>query len=56
MSTALLLPHDIGPGPDREIQILLADRWPKLVLIQLRRGALLAVPGPGVTSMLTISS
>jgi quercetin dioxygenase-like cupin family protein len=41
MTNALLLPHEIGPGPDREVQILLADRWRKLVLIQLRRGALL---------------
>jgi hypothetical protein len=42
MSNALLLPHEIGPGPDRGVQILLADRWRKLVLIQLRRCALLA--------------
>jgi quercetin dioxygenase-like cupin family protein len=42
MTNALVLPHEIGPGPDREVQILLADRWRKLVLIQLRRGALLA--------------
>jgi quercetin dioxygenase-like cupin family protein len=42
MSATLVLPHEIGPGPDREVQILLADRWRKLVLIQLRRGALLA--------------
>ena len=42
MNQALLLPHQIGPGPDRELQILLADHWRKLVLIQLRRGALLA--------------
>jgi quercetin dioxygenase-like cupin family protein len=42
MTTALLLPHEIGPGPDREVKILLADRWRKLVLIQLRRRALLA--------------
>lgn len=42
MATALLLPHEIGPGPDREVQILLADCWRKLVLIQLRHGALLA--------------
>jgi quercetin dioxygenase-like cupin family protein len=42
MTTALLLPHEIGPGPDREVKILLADRWRKLVLIQLRHGALLA--------------
>jgi quercetin dioxygenase-like cupin family protein len=42
MNAALLLPHQIAPGPDRDVQILLADRWRKLVLIQLRRGALLA--------------
>ncbi len=42
MSNAIVLPHVIGAGKDREIQILLADRWRKLVLIQLRRGALLA--------------
>ncbi len=42
MSIALLLPNEIGDGPDREVQILLADRWRKLVLIQLRRSALLA--------------
>ena len=42
MSATLVLPHEIGPGPDREVQILLADRWRKLVIIQLRRGALLA--------------
>ena len=42
MSDTLVLPHEIGDGPDREVQILLADRWRKLVLIQLRRGALLA--------------
>jgi quercetin dioxygenase-like cupin family protein len=41
MNEALLLPHDIGPGPDREVQILLSDHWRKLVLIQLRRGKLL---------------
>jgi quercetin dioxygenase-like cupin family protein len=42
MSELLVLPHEIGTGPDREFQILLADRWRKLVLLQLRRGALLA--------------
>jgi quercetin dioxygenase-like cupin family protein len=41
-SATLVLPHEIGAGPDREVQILLADRWGKLVLIQLRRSALLA--------------
>jgi quercetin dioxygenase-like cupin family protein len=42
MSDAMVLPHEIGVGKDREIKILLADRWRKLVLVQLRRGALLA--------------
>jgi quercetin dioxygenase-like cupin family protein len=42
MSDAMVLPREIGVGKDREIKILLADRWRKLVLIQLRRGALLA--------------
>ena len=42
MSDTLVLPHELGAGPEREVQILLADRWRKLVLIQLRRGALLA--------------
>lgn len=42
MSKAIHLPHEIGDGKDREVQVLLADRWRKLVLIQLRRGALLA--------------
>ena len=42
MSQAIHLPHEIGDGKDREIQVLLADRWRKLVLIQLRRGVLLA--------------
>jgi quercetin dioxygenase-like cupin family protein len=42
MSEPILLPSEIGVGKDREIQILLADRWRKLVLIRLRRGALLA--------------
>ena len=42
MSQAIHLPHEIGDGKDREIQILMADRWRKLVLIQLRRGVLLA--------------
>ena len=48
MNDALLLPHEIGPGPDREVRILLADHWRKLVLIQLRRGALLADHTPRV--------
>ena len=42
MSDAIILPHEIGVGKDREIQILLADRWRKLVLIRLRGGVLLA--------------
>ena len=42
MSDTILLPHEMGVGKDREIQVLLADRWRKLVLIQLRRGVLLA--------------
>jgi quercetin dioxygenase-like cupin family protein len=42
MSNAIVLPHEISDGKDREVQILLADRWRKLVLIKLRRGALLA--------------
>ena len=42
MSGAIRLPQELGSGADREIQILLDDRWRKLVLIRLRRGALLA--------------
>jgi len=42
MSDVIRLPHEIAPGKDREVQVLLADRWRKLVLIQLRHGALLA--------------
>ena len=42
MNKAIHLPHEIGDGKDREIHVLLADRWRKLVLIQLRRGVLLA--------------
>jgi quercetin dioxygenase-like cupin family protein len=42
MSDAIVLPHEIGEGKDREVHVLLADRWRKLVLIQLRRGVLLA--------------
>ena len=42
MSDAMVLPHEIGEGKDREVHVLLADRWRKLVLIQLRRGVLLA--------------
>jgi hypothetical protein len=42
MSKAIQLPREMGDGKDREIQVLFADRWRKLVLIQLRRGVLLA--------------
>jgi quercetin dioxygenase-like cupin family protein len=42
MSEAIQLPREIGEGKDRELQVLLADQWRKLVLIRLRRGALLA--------------
>jgi quercetin dioxygenase-like cupin family protein len=42
MSEAIHLSHEVGEGKDREIHVLLADRWRKLVLIQLRRGVLLA--------------
>jgi quercetin dioxygenase-like cupin family protein len=42
MSDAMILPHEIGAGKDREIQVLLADRWRKVVLIHLRQGGLLA--------------
>jgi quercetin dioxygenase-like cupin family protein len=42
MSKAIKLRREIGEGKDREIQVLFADRWRKLVLIQLQRGALLA--------------
>jgi quercetin dioxygenase-like cupin family protein len=42
MSNTIILPHEIGEGKDREVQVLLADPWRKLVIIQLRRGVLLA--------------
>jgi quercetin dioxygenase-like cupin family protein len=42
MRNLIILPHDIGEGKDLEIQNLLADRWRRLVIIQLRRGSLLA--------------
>ena len=42
MGEAMRLPHEIATGKDREVQVLLADRWRKLVLIQLRHGGLLA--------------
>jgi hypothetical protein len=41
MTTPLLVPHEIDPGTDREVQIFLPDHWRKLVLIQLRHGALM---------------
>jgi quercetin dioxygenase-like cupin family protein len=41
MSNAIFLPSEIGVGKDREVRVLFADRSRKLVLIQLRRGALL---------------
>jgi quercetin dioxygenase-like cupin family protein len=42
MSEPIVVPHDIGVGKDREVHVLLADQWRKVVLIRLRRGALLA--------------
>jgi quercetin dioxygenase-like cupin family protein len=42
MSRAIQLPHEIGDGKDREIQVLFDDRWRKLVLIRLRRRSFLA--------------
>jgi len=42
MNTAIILPQGIGSGKTREVQMLLADQWRKLVLIYLRQGALLA--------------
>jgi quercetin dioxygenase-like cupin family protein len=42
MSTSILLPREVGEGKEREVETLLADRWRKLVIIRLRRGALLA--------------
>ena len=39
---AIVLLSTIDQGKEREVQTLLADQWRKLVLIQLRRGALLA--------------
>ncbi len=42
MSNTILLPHDIGEGKDREVQVLMEDRWRKLVVIKLRRGVILA--------------
>src|ERR1043165_8907043 len=48
MSRAIYLPQEIGDGKDREVQVLLSDRWRKLVLIRLRRGGLLADPSARV--------
>jgi quercetin dioxygenase-like cupin family protein len=42
MSNLIFLPSETGTGKDREIQVLLADSWRKLVLIRLRQRALLA--------------
>src|SRR5215472_13777580 len=41
VSKAIQLPIEVGAGKDREAQTLLADPARKLVLIQLRNGALL---------------
>src|SRR5260221_8849137 len=41
MIKSIQLPHQIGDGKDREVRTLFADRWRKLALIQLRRGAVL---------------
>jgi len=38
----IVLPTAIEQGKEREVQTLLTDQWRKLVLIQLRRDALLA--------------
>ena len=42
MSAAIVLPNEIGPGKEREVQTLFADPWRRLVLIRLRDAALLA--------------
>lgn len=42
MSNAIILPHEIGEGKDREVQVFLEDRWRKLVVIKLRRSVILA--------------
>ena len=42
MNQPIQLPREISDGNDREVRTLLSDRTRKLVLIQLRRGALLA--------------
>ena len=42
MATPIQCSIDLNEGQDREVQVLLSDTSRKLVLIQLRRGALLA--------------
>jgi quercetin dioxygenase-like cupin family protein len=42
MSKAIQLPDRIGDGKDREVRVLFEDQSRKLVLIRLRRGAILA--------------
>jgi quercetin dioxygenase-like cupin family protein len=42
MSQVIVLPREIGPGREREVQTLFADPWRRLVLISLRNGAVLA--------------
>lgn len=41
MSEAIILPHEIGEGKDREVHNLLADRWRKLVVITKQTANLL---------------
>jgi quercetin dioxygenase-like cupin family protein len=42
VSKTIRLPNQVGEGKDREVEVLLADHARKLVLIRLRRDALLA--------------
>jgi quercetin dioxygenase-like cupin family protein len=42
MNNTIVLPNEIGPGKEREVQTLFADAWRRVVLIRLRDGALLA--------------
>lgn len=42
MNNTIELPQAISEGKDREVQVLMEDRWRKLVVITLRRGVLLA--------------
>lgn len=42
MNTTIVLPTEIGEGPEREVQTLLADSHRRLALISLRRSAFLA--------------